>query len=210
MSEFVKLLLSLSVSGTLLLLMMLALKRMYRKRFSRRWQYYIWIVAALRFLLPFTPDNAVAGMLFEPSDPAVLMSAGAADSDVTAVAGAGGGDSATAAVGTGSGDNTTAVVGTSGGDSATAAADKNEHTAAPVRNPQSIDRMLFPVWAAVALILFLRRIMRYRTFIRHLGAGSTEISDLRTQNLLSDCQKKLRIRTGVTVSRNPLIASPVA
>lgn len=50
MSEFIKILLSLSLSGTLLMLLVLLPKPLYRERFSRRWQYYIWLVVALRFL----------------------------------------------------------------------------------------------------------------------------------------------------------------
>ena len=63
MSEFIKILLSLSVSGALLLLLILGLKPLYKNRFSKRWQYYIWIVVALRFLLPFTPDTTIVGSL---------------------------------------------------------------------------------------------------------------------------------------------------
>ena len=61
MNEFMKVLLSLSVSGTLLLLPILGLKPLYKTKFSKRWQYYIWIIVALRFLLPFTPDTTIVG-----------------------------------------------------------------------------------------------------------------------------------------------------
>ena len=59
MNEFIKILLSLSVSGALLLLLILGLKPLYKNKFSKRWQYYIWIVVALRFLLPFTDRKSV-------------------------------------------------------------------------------------------------------------------------------------------------------
>lgn len=59
--EFIKVLLSLSFSGTLLTLLLLLLKQFYQNRFSKCWQYYIWLAAALRFLVPFTPDAAVSG-----------------------------------------------------------------------------------------------------------------------------------------------------
>ena len=65
MNEFIKTLLSLSVSGTLLLLLMCRLNPIYKNRFSKRWQYYTWLIAALRFLLPFTPDTTIVGSLFE-------------------------------------------------------------------------------------------------------------------------------------------------
>ena len=72
MNEFMKILLSLSVSGTLLLLLILGLKPLYKNRFNKRWQYYIWIVVALRFLLPFTPDTTIVGSLFEKFDTAAI------------------------------------------------------------------------------------------------------------------------------------------
>ena len=80
MSEFVKILLSLSVAGTLLLLLILGLKPLYKNRFSRRWQYYIWIIAALRFLLPFTPDTTLVGWLFERIPTAATAGEDRADS----------------------------------------------------------------------------------------------------------------------------------
>ncbi len=72
MTEFIKILLSLSLSGTLLLLLVLLPKPLYRERFSRRWQYYIWVVVALRFVLPFTPENALTGYLFTRMETAAL------------------------------------------------------------------------------------------------------------------------------------------
>lgn len=75
MNEFIKILLSLSVSGALLLLLILGLKPLYKNRFSKRWQYYIWIIVALRFLLPFTPDTTIVGSLFEKFDTAAITNA---------------------------------------------------------------------------------------------------------------------------------------
>lgn len=65
MNEFMKILLSLSASGTLLLFLISGLKLLYRNKFSRRWQYYIWITAALRFLIPFAPGVMNAGEVFK-------------------------------------------------------------------------------------------------------------------------------------------------
>lgn len=87
MSEFMKVLFSLSLSGTLLMLLVFLLKPLYRERFSRRWQYYIWLVAALRFVLPFTPDTSVTGCLFERLETAVLPAEG---ESVPAIAGSAG------------------------------------------------------------------------------------------------------------------------
>lgn len=60
-----KVLLSLSLSGTLLYLLLILPKPLYRNRLSRCWQYYIWFIVCLRFLLPFTPDRSAAGTIFQ-------------------------------------------------------------------------------------------------------------------------------------------------
>lgn len=49
-------LLSLSVSGSILALLLLALKPFIKNRFSNTWQYYIWIIIIFRFLLPITAE----------------------------------------------------------------------------------------------------------------------------------------------------------
>ena len=74
MNEALKLLLSLSLSGTLLLLLVFLVKPLYRNRLSRRWQYYIWLVVALRFVLPFSSEHSFSNILFEKAEP--LFTAG--------------------------------------------------------------------------------------------------------------------------------------
>ena len=65
MNAFMIQLLSLSVSGSLLVLLLLLLKKLYRNRLSKCWQYYILLAAALRFLLPSAPDAALAAALLQ-------------------------------------------------------------------------------------------------------------------------------------------------
>ncbi len=65
MNAFMIQLLSLSVSGSLLVLLLLLLKKLYRNRLSNCWQYYILLAAALRFLLPSAPDAALAAALLQ-------------------------------------------------------------------------------------------------------------------------------------------------
>lgn len=69
MHDFIKVFLSLSVSGSLLTLLILLLKPLYKDKLSRKWQYYIWLVAALRFLIPIAPDTTLVGTLFTLTAP---------------------------------------------------------------------------------------------------------------------------------------------
>ena len=183
MNEFMKILLSLSVSGTLLLLLILGLKPLYKSRFSKRWQYYIWIIVALRFLLPFTPDTTIVGSLFEKPGTTVITNEIPTSPNVPAPANT---------------DN-----------SKTEPIQADRDIAAAMREPFNRYVCLFFIWSIFALVLFVRKITIYQGFIQYIKAGSTEVSDIKTLNLLSDCEEKLNIKTRVELSRNPLIASPI-
>lgn len=70
MGEFMKILLSLSFSGACLFLFVFMTVRLCRNRLGRRWQYYIWLLVVLRFLIPVTFPNTLAGRLFQRVEPA--------------------------------------------------------------------------------------------------------------------------------------------
>ena len=184
MNEFVKILLSLSVAGALLLLLILGLKPLYKNRFSKRWQYYIWIVVALRFLLPFTPDTTIVGSLFEKFDTAAITN------EIPTI------------------PNVPVQV-SPGNNEAEPIQTNRDMTAATTLEPFNKYVCLFFIWSALALVLFVRRITVYQGFIQYIKAGNTEVSDIKILNLLSDCEEKLNIKTRVELSYNSLIASPI-
>ena len=184
MSEFIKILLSLSVSGALLLLLILGLKPLYKNKFSKRWQYYIWIVVALRFLLPFTPDTTIIGSLFEKFDTTAITNEIPTNPNVP-------------------------VPADTGNSKAEPIQPNREITTAAMREPVDKYVCLFFIWSALALVLFVRKITVYQGFIQYIKAGNKEVSDIKILNLLSDCEEKLNIKTRVELSCNPLIASPM-
>ena len=184
MNEFMKILLSLSVSGALLLLLILGLKPLYKNRFSKRWQYYIWIVVALRFLLPFTPDNAIVGSLFEKIDTVAITNEIPTSPNIP-------------------------VPADTGNNNAEPIQTNREINAAAMREPFNKYVCLFFIWSALALVLFVRKVTVYQGFIQYIKAGNKEVSDIKILNLLSDCEEKLNIKTRVELSCNPLIASPM-
>ena len=184
MSEFIKILLSLSVSGALLLLLILGLKPLYKNKFSKRWQYYIWIVVALRFLLPFTPDTTIIGSLFEKFDTTAITNEIPTNPNVP-------------------------VPADTGNSKAEPIQTNREIATAAMREPVDKYVCLFFIWSALALVLFVRKVTVYQGFIQYIKAGNKEVSDIKILNLLSDCEEKLKIKTRVELSCNPLIASPM-
>lgn len=199
MNEFMKVLLSLSVSGTLLLLFILGLKCLCKRKLSRRWQYYIWLAVVLRFLIPFVPGSVNVGNLldgidtqnmtaehsvvFNRSDPAdhvhtpnvKQLQDGGESKDMPAGVQTGGKAAADSAVGQSS----------------------------------AVHDSLFSGWLVLALVLFVRKITMYQDFIQSLKAHNTETEDIRILNLLSVCAEKLKIKTKVELYRNSMIVSPM-
>ena len=208
MNEFLKVLLSLSVSGTLLLLLILGLKPVYQNKFSRRWQYYIWIIVVLRFLLPFSPDTTLVGSLFERFDTA----------DVTTAEENSGSPANPAVTKT----NTNPINKSTDNISETNQMQVPSQTPAPMRahainnidivtahNSLNVSVCLFFLWAVPALVLFVRNITLYQGYIRYIKAYSTEVSNIKTLNQLSDCKEKLHIKTRVELYHNMLLTSPI-
>ena len=141
MSEFIKILLSLSVSGALLLLLILGLKPLYKNKFSKRWQYYIWIVVALRFLLPFTPDTTIIGNLFEKFDTTAITNEIPTNPNVP-------------------------VPADTGNSKAEPIQTNREITTAAMREPVDKYVYLFFIWSALTLVLFVRKVTVYQGFIQ--------------------------------------------
>ena len=52
MSMYLEMFFTLSLSGAVLILVLLGATRIFGRYMGRRWQYYIWLAAVLRLLLP--------------------------------------------------------------------------------------------------------------------------------------------------------------
>ena len=225
MNEFMKILLSLSVSGTLLLLFILGLKPLYKNKFSRRWQYYIWIIVVLRFLVPFTPGTTIVGSLFEKYSATVLANESYSNPNMTDKINMNGSGTKRTNVyeqaQAGASDKSQMQPRVNAANRIQAQSQSKPYTQTePQTSYNAIDAAaafsfpnlymcLFFAWAAFALVLFVRKITIYQGFIRYIQAGNTEISDIKALNLLSECMEKLNIKTRVELYRNASITSPI-
>ena len=64
----IKLILSLSLSGSILILILFLCKPLFQSKMSKAWQYYIWLAVIARLLLPFAPEHNLVGSLFRNYD----------------------------------------------------------------------------------------------------------------------------------------------
>ena len=75
MNAVLKTFLSMSFSGSLLILALLSGKRLLKDKISRQWQYYIWLIVILRLLFPFGPKSNLLGNTYQAVDQAISQAA---------------------------------------------------------------------------------------------------------------------------------------
>ena len=174
MSDFLRLLISLSLSGGALTLLTALLNRILKDRLPRTFLYYLWLPVLVRFLLPVGTDWSLANRLVSPqktvqeetaspevtapaitpSDPAMIIpniSQIPSIPDITDV--------------TNTMDNTEPIV---------PVAPKQEKAA--FRMP-SLPAILTAVWALGVLLCIIWRFHCYRCFNRHLRKNKLPVND---------------------------------
>ena len=153
MDEVLRVVLSLSLSGALVILVLMALKPLLGRRVSQTWRYYIWAVAALRLLIPFTPEVSLVGYLTAPPAALVQMALPAADQA------------------------------SPGGEAPpTVSADwpvMEAETPAPTPlvPVAELPQLLGSVWFLIAALLLVRKLTGYRGYTRYLRADSRAVTN---------------------------------
>lgn len=185
MNESMKLIFSMSVSGSVCILVLFLLKPLLKDRVSRRWQYYIWLIAVARLLLPSTPEVSPVGVLFGKQDQAAIRTV-----------------------------SERPIVYTEN-DSAVKALEPSEDEVSVSLNntfkniKTTVLSCLWTGWLVVALLLLIRKITAYQSFIRYIKAGWEEVSDPALLDRLSQIGEGLGVRRPVELCTNSLILSPL-
>ena len=185
MAEYLKVPVSLSLSGSLVILVLLLCGPLLRGRVSRRWQYYVWLVAIFRLLLPLSPQASPIGALFrEPEAPPAVQAAGPyAAETVPARA-------------------ETAPKPLPPAQPSVPPPDRAFDGIPPAE-------ALALAWLGGALVLMVWRVSAYLHFLRCLRAGRREVSDPALLDLLARTGEELKVRRPVELWENPLAASPM-
>lgn len=200
MNDIMKVIFSLSVSGSLLILALLLCKPLLKNRVSRTWQYYIWMVVIARLLLPFAPEENLMGTLSWQADRAAEQIAELAGSEKIP-----GHISSALTLPDISGSDA------SGPDNSSQRPDGRTTVSADTsqRGGEAVLSFLWLVWLGPALILLIRRITVYQSFAGYIRAGWEEVSDTELLDGLSRVKEEMGIRRPVELYRNPLIGSPL-
>lgn len=204
MSVVMKIVFSLSLSGSFLILVLFFVKSVFKNRFSRQWQYYIWLVVIARLLLPIAPETSIVGALFTNFNQMHRA-------DRVSMQGLEG----------------SAMVGDAGQDfpmeediviqyresgqngSRTTGGGRlvNEISLKSVK--ESLLRNLWIPWLVVALLLLLRKITLYQSFARYVKAGHREVADTDLLDRLAQIGEQAGVRRPVELYVNSLVSSPL-
>ncbi|MDE6419138.1 MAG: M56 family metallopeptidase, partial [Lachnospiraceae bacterium] len=195
MNEVLKIYLSMSFSGALLILAVFLGERFLKDKISRQWQYYIWLIVILRLLLPFGPETNLMGKAYQTVDQAITRAAPLAQQQ--------------------------SLLNTPGGALAPAVsleqdkenADSPPEDLATVHPFQDFGILLLNhiwlIWLVVALALLIRKITIYQCFIRYIHAGLLLVSDIEMLDRLSFVTGRAGVKKPIELCVNPLISSPL-
>lgn len=185
MAEYLKVPVSLSLSGSLVILVLLLCGPLLRGRVSRRWQYYVWLVAIFRLLLPLSPQASPIGALFrEPEAPPAVQAASPYAAETVPAR-------------------------------AETAPNPLHPVQPSVPPPDPASAGISPAealalaWLGGALVLMVWRVSAYLHFLRCLRAGRREVSAPALLDLLARTGEELKVRRPVELWENPLAASPM-
>ena len=200
MNELLKTILSLSLSGSFLILILLLCRPIVRDRLSKQWQYYIWLVVISRLLLPFTPEASLVGNLFQHVGAAAVLT----DADSYAEPNDMKLDKAE------SDDHDRPAAEQPGAGGGNYAGLKQEtrpgifHMAA-----QNAAALCLSIWLIVAVGLLIRKVTIYQSFVKYINAGRVEISDMALWEQIGSLIEQTGVRGAVGLYTNSLISSPL-
>lgn len=196
MNGILALFLSMSFSGSLLILVLLLGKPLYQNRTGRRWQYYIWLIVIARLLLPFSPEKSVSSMLVERVRAGQGVSEGIVLQDDLSVS--------PVVQSADSSEERSDVKDTT--------CDKNtgDDTGGQLQDLgiNALSR-LWIIWLGVAALLFVRKITVYQGFVKYLKAGWEEVTDMRLLDMLAQTGERAGVKRPVELYTNRLVSTPL-
>lgn len=191
MNGVLKVSLSVSVSGGLLILLLFLGRRFFKDRISRQWQYYIWLAVILRLLIPFGPETSLLGKTYQAVDEAITQTAILTQQPVSDTLG----------------EHPAPAAGVEPDNERPA---EDLTAARPLRDIGALlTEHIGLIWLMAALGLLIRKVTVYQGFIRYIRAGMTPVADIAMLDRLSAAAECAGVKKPVELCVNPLISSPL-
>lgn len=200
MNELVKLILSLSLSGSLIILVLFLWKPLVKNKLSKKWQYYIWLIAIGCLLLPFAPETSLMEMLFQHLDKAIM------ETDISPVQ-----KQSSPSLAEENIEEYSKDISSQKESSNSNLAEKEllpEQSLFELALENIGISFLF-IWLMAAIGLLIRKITIYQSFVKYIMAGRIEISDMELWERAGKLLEQSGIKTPVGLYTNSLISSPL-
>ncbi|WP_243149184.1 M56 family metallopeptidase [Colidextribacter sp. OB.20] len=196
MNAVLKIFLSMSFSGSLLILALLFGKQFLKNKISRQWQYYIWLVVVLRLLLPFGTEVSLMGKAYQAVDQAISQTAPLPPQQQLPL--------------NAPESNLAPAVGAEHHNETVSSPADDVTTAHPLQDiGVLLINQIWLVWLVAALGLLIRKITIYQGFMRYIKAGLTPVSDIERLDELSIVAEQSGIKKPIELCVNPLVSSPL-
>lgn len=195
MNEALKTVLSLSGSATLLIVLLVLLRPVLRAHLSKQWQYYIWLVVAVRLLVPFAAAPNLMGTFFQGIDNGI----GRAEYALPVVE-----------------DTFSVPAYLNDGEKVQDYFSKEQKGAEAGADALSNKRIMLWVWnnlglcwLVTALILLIRKITIYQSFVKYVRAGCVQVADFDLLESFGRLVEQCKVKMPVELYTNSLISSPI-
>lgn len=195
MNEALKMVLSLSCSATLLIVLLVLLRPVLRAHLSKQWQYYIWLVVAVRLLVPFAAAPNLMGTFFQGIDNGI----GRAEYALPVVE-----------------DTFSVPAYLNDGEKVQDYFSKEQKGAEAGADALSNKRIMLWVWnnlglcwLVTALILLIRKITIYQSFVKYVRAGCVQVADFDLLESFGRLVEQCKVKMPVELYTNSLISSPI-
>lgn len=219
MTQLFTVVLSLSVSGALVGLLVLLFRPIYGRIFSKRWAYYLWLLVIARMLLPIHADVNLMEYLSEnlATVGSHLTNAAEAEddngrmgtaADVTRMEDTAGQDNASGVTDTDTIGNREAV-GLSSVSSAEKISDRSRNSGTKIDIRASVLQAAAIIWILGVLFTVLRKLLIYRRFVKEVGTACAQVTNERILVQSAEIQRKLRIGKRVPLYESTSIESPM-
>ena len=207
MNVVLKIFCSMSVSGSLLIAILLLGKRFLKNRVSRQWQYYIWLVVVLRLLVPFGTKTSLLGNAYQAVEQAAARTVSFIKEQASLSAPSV--DEEWKNVDRANKENDANPENIENYENAGSLLDESVAV-----HPLEDIKMLFLdhiwlLWLLVAFGLFIRKATVYQGFLRYIHAGMVPVSDIKMLDQLSLAAVQAGIKKPVELCVNPLVSSPL-
>lgn len=232
-AQIFKTVLSMSLSGAVLIAVLLSGVRFLKGRLGRQWQYYIWLIVLLRLLLPFGSEASLLGRAYQAADR--MMAQAIEGTQETGLSGQDSVRDTALSVGqhteqsNGQGivregleaaeDKSKELVTKNEAmttDGLPRAASEADHGDMRLKRGHIFlkaaafaGKYVWAVWLAVALGMLVRKITVYQSYIKYVKAGAEEVCDVALLDRLAVTADQRGVSRTVELCVNPLVASPM-